>query len=319
MSVVESYYDLCDEHNKDNVDTLVLMQIGSFFEAYENESGRGFARKVSELLNMNLTKKNKNKEGSPFMCGFPSSHLPKHLTLLNDKGYRVAIYEQDENPYTSEGFIGDAKLLSKDTNVAPAWKVISLQNTITSSISEDRKNKFKIPQINITASYTLNRKELQDLPISTTAVSSLTRTNIFSDGKIINLTINNPMIYFEELNTELLTENFDIEVFEVVQGSPTDQFRRLFFNSGEPQIVNGMLMSPQPALNTQTLTTSSVEYYFSLLKDSQIDPEIACKHAEQFNSENYLIDLDFECNDVDGEDIYFDIYGRVTESEICPD
>jgi len=97
MSVVESYYDLCDEHNKDNVDTLVLMQIGSFFEAYENESGRGFARKVSELLNMNLTKKNKNKEGSPFMCGFPSSHLPKHLTLLNDKGYRVAIYEQDEN------------------------------------------------------------------------------------------------------------------------------------------------------------------------------------------------------------------------------
>ena len=46
---------------------------------------------------------------------------------------------------------------------------------------------------------------------------------------------------------------------------------------------------------------------------------MACKYVNQFNSENYLIDLDFDCSDVDGEDVYFDIYGRVTESEICPD
>ena len=49
---------------------------------------------------MNLTKKNKNKEGSPYMCGFPISHISKHLTLLNDKGYRVAVYEQDQQNST---------------------------------------------------------------------------------------------------------------------------------------------------------------------------------------------------------------------------
>ena len=37
------------------------------------------------------------------------------------------IYDQEESLLTSDGFIGDAKLLSKDTNVAPAWKVVSLQ------------------------------------------------------------------------------------------------------------------------------------------------------------------------------------------------
>lgn len=100
MSIVESYYDLCDKHNKEQNNSLVIIQIGSFYESYENEKGRGNAKKISELLNMNLTKKNKNKEGSPYMCGFPISHISKHLTLLNDKGYRVAVYEQDQQNST---------------------------------------------------------------------------------------------------------------------------------------------------------------------------------------------------------------------------
>ena len=33
------------------------------------------------------------------------------------------VYDQKPNKFTSEGFIGDARLLSEDTNVAPAWKV----------------------------------------------------------------------------------------------------------------------------------------------------------------------------------------------------
>ena len=72
-------------------------------------------------------------------------------------------------------------------------------------------------------------------------------------------------------------------------------------------------------MSNETLTTGSVEYYFSIAIDAEVDPKVACKYVDQFNSENYLIDLDFECSDADGEDVYFDIYGRVTESEICPD
>ena len=229
------------------------------------------------------------------------------------------IYEQDENLFTSDGFIGDAKLLSKDTNVAPAWKVVSLQNYITSSALEDLRNKSKVPQINITASYVLNRVSIEDIPIGNDNLTDLSTTGLFSDGKQIRLETNHPLIYLEELNTELLTENFDIEVFEVQRDADDDDFRRLYFQSKAPQIVNGMLVSEQPIVNTEALTTGSVEYYFSILRDKEVDPRVACKHIEQFNTENYLIDLDFDCSDVEGEDIYFDIYGRVTESEICPD
>ena len=229
------------------------------------------------------------------------------------------IYEQDENLLTSDGFIGDAKLLSQDTDVSPAWKVVSLENTISSSALSDTKNNSKVPQINITASYVLDTVLPEDIPIGFEDIRDFTKTSTFSDGKIIQLTTDNPLIYLEELNTELLTENFDIEVFEVQRGSTEDDFRRLYFQSREPQIVNGMLMSETPILSQQELTTGSVEYYFSIFKDSQVDHKTACRHIERFNTENYLIDLDFDCSDADGEDVYFDIYGRVTESEICPD
>tara|TARA_R110000823_G_scaffold120023_2_gene244706 strand:+ start:361 stop:1326 length:966 start_codon:yes stop_codon:yes gene_type:complete len=231
------------------------------------------------------------------------------------------IYQQDENLFTSEGFIGDAMLLSEDTNVAPAWKVITMQSNITSSALEDTKNKIKIPQINITASYVLETKDPANRSIGLESVrETIDSTGLFADGRIVTLESTDPLIYFEELNTEMLTENFDIEVFEVISdGATDDDFRRLFFESKKPQIVDGLIVSAQQVTNIQTLTTSSVEYYFTINKDQEVDPKKACKYIDQFNSENYLIDIDFDCSDVDGQDLYFDIYGRVTESEICPD
>ena len=230
------------------------------------------------------------------------------------------IYEQEQNLLTSDGFIGDAKLLSKETDVAPAWKFITMQNNITSSALEDTKNNSKVPQINITASYILQSRDPADLNLREENVRQInSRTATFSDGRLIELEMNDPLIYLEELNTELLTDNFDIEVFQVTRGTSDDDFRQLFFKTKAPQVVNGMLMSPQPILNDSLLTTGSVEYYFSIAKDSEVDSELACKYVNQFNSENYLIDLDFDCSDANGEDVYFDIYGRVTESEICPD
>lgn len=48
-------------------------------------------------------------------------------------------------------------------------------------------------------------------------------SRIFSDRNVIQLVTDDLMVYVDEANTELLTENFDIEVFEILTGalSPT--------------------------------------------------------------------------------------------------
>ena len=236
---------------------------------------------------------------------------------------------QPASLYTRESYIGDALLQSQEQDVAPAWKVIAMQGTISSSNSFlagtldnnsqiQRERNGGITQINIDANYEL-RPQQSLFRASVDNIRDVQDTSqTFADDTVVNLVSKDALIYVEELNTELLTENFDIEVFEVPESGETGELRRLYFENEAPQVVNGMLVRSTPFAVNQSLTTSSVEYYFSIDKDYQIDPKIACKYLNQFNTEDYLIDLDFDCEEQD-EDLFFDIYGRVTESEICPD
>jgi DNA mismatch repair protein MutS len=100
--LLEEYFNLLDNHRKELNDKnlLLLMQVGSFYEAYEmEEPQRGCAKIISNVLRMHLTKKNgklNSSENNPWMVGFPTYVLGKHLTKLNDEGYSVAVYEQTE-------------------------------------------------------------------------------------------------------------------------------------------------------------------------------------------------------------------------------
>lgn len=102
MSLTEEYFqtwkELQDEFIPEKDRLLFVIQVGSFYEAYEYEE-KGSAKKLSELLKMVLTKRNNKIDASienPYMCGFPIYTLSKHLSRLNDEGYTVAVYEQDE-------------------------------------------------------------------------------------------------------------------------------------------------------------------------------------------------------------------------------
>lgn len=106
MSLIEEYFELYKKHEKESDEEkkiILLMQIGGFYEAYESHDGIGCAQIVSKLLNMHLTKKKGKQEAgkmNPYMAGFPKSVLAKHLTRLNDLGYTVFIYDQNEHDAT---------------------------------------------------------------------------------------------------------------------------------------------------------------------------------------------------------------------------
>jgi hypothetical protein len=97
--------------------------------------------------------------------------------------------------------------------------------------------------------------------------------------------------------------------------------KRKLFVKEEPQIVDGFMIAAAPIdINPPTITTGSVEYYFDLISDQEIVAETACKAAREFNKESYYIDLDFDCEQVEQDAAtYYDIYGKVTEPDICQD
>jgi hypothetical protein len=68
------------------------------------------------------------------------------------------------------------------------------------------------------------------------------------------------------------------------------------------------------------LSPDSVEYYFDILTDTQVNKTVACNGAGYFNRSSYYIDIDFDCDQLlDEESIYYDIYGSAMEPEICLD
>ena len=85
-------------------------------------------------------------------------------------------------------------------------------------------------------------------------------------------------------------------------------------------VQNGFMiadtMTRRPAA---TLTTSSVEYYFDVLTDASVNQTVACQGLEAFDKGAYLIDFDFECETQTTQATFYDIYGSVTEPEICQD
>ena len=231
------------------------------------------------------------------------------------------------NIFKFDSAIGDA-YLDGGANKAPAWKVVALQSTINGIATKDEANQQDVPQINVDAVYVKKIKKagsntdpkiLGSDPLNIRDLNFSTKT--FADNNIIVLEQRDPVFYIEEVNTELLTHNFEVEIFEVFNSSITgDSLQRKYFESYMPQIEKGIMISPKRQKNpTQNLTTDSVEYYFDLLVDGEVDRNLACRGAGTFNNQSYYVNLDFDCSESEDESVFYDIYGSVTEPEICVD
>ena len=101
-SVLSEYLKIFEEYKKKYGNKIaVLMCVGSFFELYGVDNGMdkfGNARKMSQVLNIVLTRKNKkvigNSMQNPLMLGFPCVALSKYVPILLNDDYTVVVADQ---------------------------------------------------------------------------------------------------------------------------------------------------------------------------------------------------------------------------------
>jgi len=126
-------------------DTIVLMEIGTFFEVYEvnnDEEQIGKAREIAELLNIQLTRKNKsildNNQSNPLMAGVPAVSFEKHINrIIQEQKYTIAIIKQVGLPPNVKRVL--EAIISPGTNFD--FAVSSDENNITSiTIDQVRGN-----------------------------------------------------------------------------------------------------------------------------------------------------------------------------------
>jgi len=104
MSIITEYLNYQKKYQKlyGDIRTIVLMQVGSFHEAYSTDKLGFNLHRLSDLLNICVTKKNKSIDEvsvkNPYMMGFPSVALEKFLNILIDNNFTVVIIDQVTPP-----------------------------------------------------------------------------------------------------------------------------------------------------------------------------------------------------------------------------
>ncbi len=121
--LTEIYFDLQRFfEDKYGSNTVVFMEIGSFFETYEvnnEELQIGKAKEISELLNIQLTRKNKaiieNSIKNPLLAGVPSVSLDRYLNrIIQTKKYTIVLVRQKGEPPNVTRYISN--IISPGTN-----------------------------------------------------------------------------------------------------------------------------------------------------------------------------------------------------------
>ena len=111
-----------------NQDCILFFRLGDFYEMFDED-----ARIASRELDLTLTTRDrgKPKEEQTPMCGVPYHSVDAYIARLVQKGYRVAICEQMQDPATTKG------LVERDIT-----RIVTPGTVTESCMLEERKNNY---------------------------------------------------------------------------------------------------------------------------------------------------------------------------------
>jgi DNA mismatch repair protein MutS len=105
MSLVTEYFELTKKFQEEYGDnTILLMQVGAFFEVYgiyDKENDTIISSKITEfshICELNVVDKNTCVgKNNVMMAGFKDFMIEKYLRKIQDAGFTAVVYTQDEN------------------------------------------------------------------------------------------------------------------------------------------------------------------------------------------------------------------------------
>jgi DNA mismatch repair protein MutS len=91
MALIQEYFELSHKYQQEyGTHTILLMQVGSFFEVYGNKTNR-IIDDFTRICELNIAEKSTSQ-----MAGFKDMQLEKYLKKIQEAGYTAVVYIQDE-------------------------------------------------------------------------------------------------------------------------------------------------------------------------------------------------------------------------------
>ena len=120
--MMQQYFDIKEKYQ----DTILFFRLGDFYEMFYDD-----AEKCSKELELTLTGKDCGQEERAPMCGVPYHAADQYIDRLIEKGYKVAICEQVEDPAKAKGIV------KRDV-----IKVVTAGTVTDSKILDEKSNNY---------------------------------------------------------------------------------------------------------------------------------------------------------------------------------
>jgi len=120
--MMQQYLDIKEQYN----DCILFFRLGDFYEMFFQD-----AEIASKELEITLTGRDCGLDERAPMCGVPFHSVDPYISKLINKGYKVAICEQTEDPALAKGLVKREVI-----------RVVTPGTVIESSMLDERKNNF---------------------------------------------------------------------------------------------------------------------------------------------------------------------------------
>jgi DNA mismatch repair protein MutS len=99
MSLIKEYFQLTTKYQSlYGENTILLMQVGAFFEVYGVDGAQSKIADFSRICDLNVVDKNTCVgESNVHMAGFKDFQIDKYLKKIQEAGFTAVVYTQDEN------------------------------------------------------------------------------------------------------------------------------------------------------------------------------------------------------------------------------
>lgn len=189
-NILDEYLTVSNEYKNKYTKSIVLYQVGSFYELYSPYENDPDLTKVCELLNIILSKKNKSINkislSNPHMAGIPCCALEKYLDILINNYYTVIVYNQYE----------DKKKIKRKLD-----KIYSISTYIDSDKTLQDENLI----MSICIDYFVNKKNIANNEQFIVGISIINLST--GDIKILEFYNNDFTKLVEDLNKEFIIYN----------------------------------------------------------------------------------------------------------------
>lgn len=212
-------------------------------------------------------------------------------------------------------------ILSSD--FAPSWDVTlhgaNFQQQLVVSTTEG-KQVLPIPQMNLESlDYkvkVISEEDNGDTPFGhpqTGTTNGITQEEFFDNGNAIMIKHKDIVIEIDELHTDSLSENYDIEIFLVEDEEGTNEEILVplsFIRDIEDNIVNGLYVDRDAEVVNIEVDETSVENYLNILIDKEIDIDDLCRlgYRTDYSKRGHI---KVDCGSTSGDSEMGDIYNNI--------